>query len=194
MIMAMGEQLTEIGMRLAALRDACDFSQADMATKLGVSQTEYAAYENGEKDFSFSFLYNAANILGVDVLDIISGETPKLSTCAVVRAGEGYSINRRAAYDYRHLAYTFRDKLAEPFMVTVEPSDEGVTPTLHAHGGQEFNYVVSGEMQLYIGEISYILKTGDSVYFNSAVPHAMRALGGVPTKFLAVVIGDTEDN
>ena len=49
-------------------------------------------------------------------------------------------------------------------------------------------------MQLYIGEISYVLKTGDSAYFDSGVPHAMRALGGVPTKFLAVVIGDTENN
>ena len=186
MIMAMGEQLTEIGMRLAALRDACDFSQADMATKLGVSQTEYAAYENGEKDFSFSFLYNAANILGVDVLDIISGETPKLSTCAVVRAGEGYSINRRAAYDYRHLAYTFRDKLAEPFMVTVEPSDEGVTPTLHAHGGQEFNYVIEGTVQLVIGGREFLLNAGDSAFFNPQTPHGQRAVGG-PVRFLTII-------
>lgn len=188
----MGEQLFEIGMRLAALRDACDFSTAEMAAKLGITEDEYSAYERGEKDFSFSFLYNAANVLSVDVLDIISGETPRLSTCTVVRAGEGYSINRRAAYDYRHLAFTFRNKLAEPFLVTVEPSGEGVTPTLHAHGGQEFNYVVEGEMQLYIGEISYILKTGDSVYFDSGVPHAMRALGGAPTKFLAVVMNESE--
>ena len=186
----MGEQLKDIGMRLAALRDACDLSEEEMARRLEVSTEDYRAYERGEKDFSFSFLYNAAGVLGVDVFDIMSGESPRLSTCTVVRAGEGYSINRRAAYDYRHLAFTFRKKLAEPFLVTVAPSGEGVTPTLHAHGGQEFNYVVSGQMQFYIGEISYTLNTGDSVYFDSGTPHAMRALGGVPCQFLAVVIGE----
>lgn len=186
----MGEQLKEIGMRLAALRDACDLSEAEVARQMEVSEEEYRAYERGEKDFSFSFLYNAAKVLGVDVLDIMSGESPRLSICTVVRAGEGYAIKRRAAYDYRHLAFTFRKKLAEPFLVTVDPDEGEVTPTLHAHGGQEFNYVVSGQMQFYIGEISYVLNTGDSVYFDSGTAHAMKALGGEPCQFLAVVIGE----
>ena len=73
-------------------------------------------------------------------------------------------------------------------MVTAEPKSEEVTPTLHGHEGQELNYVVSGRMQLYIGEISYILEEGDSAYFDSAVPHAMKALDGKPATFLAVVL------
>ncbi|MGI6577794.1 MAG: helix-turn-helix domain-containing protein [Eubacteriales bacterium] len=183
----MTEQLIEIGTRLAALRDICELTSADIAEKMGISEEEYLSYENGERDFSFSFLYNAADILGVDVLDIISGDSPKLSICSVVRKGEGYTIQRRSAYDYRHLAYTFRKKKAEPFMVTVEPKDD-TTPTLHDHAGQEFNYMVSGRMRFYIGDISYDLEEGDSVYFDSGVPHAMKALDGKPAKFLAVVI------
>jgi len=183
----MTEQLKEIGMRLAALRDICELSTADISKKMGISEEEYISYENGEKDFSFSFLYNAAAILGVDVLDIISGESPKLSICTVVRKGDGYAIQRRSAYDYRHLAFTFRNKKAEPFMVTVEPKED-VIPTLHDHEGQEFNYVVSGAMRFYIGDISYDLEEGDSVYFDSRVPHAMKAIGGKPAKFLAVVM------
>lgn len=183
----MTEQLREIGMRLAALRDICELTTADISEKMGISEEEYISYEKGERDFSFSFLYNAAAILGVDVLDIMSGESPKLSICTVVRKGGGYAIQRRSAYDYRHLAFTFRKKKAEPFMVTVEPKDEGI-PTLHDHEGQEFNYVVSGAMRFYIGDISYDLEEGDSVYFDSGVPHAMKALGGKPAKFLAVVM------
>jgi mannose-6-phosphate isomerase-like protein (cupin superfamily)/DNA-binding XRE family transcriptional regulator len=183
----MTEQLQEIATRLAALRDICEITSADIAEKMGISEEEYLAHEAGEKDFSFSFLYNAANILGVDVLDILSGESPKLSTCTVVRKGEGYSIQRRSAYEYRHLAFTFRNKIAEPFMVTVEPKGDYV-PTLHDHKGQEFNYMVSGSMRFYIGDISYDLEEGDSVYFDSGVPHAMRALNGKPAQFIAVVI------
>ncbi|MDL2273107.1 XRE family transcriptional regulator [Oscillospiraceae bacterium OttesenSCG-928-G22] len=183
----MTEQLREIGRRLAALRDILELSAAEMANRLEMTEEEYLAYERGERDFSFSFLYNAAGVLGVDVLDLMSGESPKLSVCTVVRGGGGYEIERRKAYKYKHLAFTFRDKKAEPFLVTVEPKAEE-TPVLHGHAGQEFNYMVKGSMQFMIGDMSYELAEGDSVYFDSGVPHAMRALGGESATFLAVVM------
>lgn len=182
----MTEQLQEIGARLAALRDFCDTTAEEMAKQMDLPLEKYLAYENGAKDFSFSFLYKAASVLGVDILDLMSGETPKLSICSVVRNGQGYSVNRNSAYDYKHLAYTFRAKHAEPFLVTVAPSTEA--PEMHSHEGQEFNYVVSGGLLFKIGEFSYELHEGDSVYFDSSVPHAEQALGDSETKFIAVVI------
>jgi quercetin dioxygenase-like cupin family protein len=152
-----------------------------------VSIDEYTAYESGQRDFSFSFLQNAAAVLCVDIVDIISGESPRLTKCALVRNGEGYDITRRKAYDYKHLAFTFRQKKAEPFMVTVEPK-ENETLTRHSHEGPEFNYMVSGSMEFHFDDIVYELNEGDSVYFDSGVPHAMKATGGKPAKFLAVVI------
>ena len=182
----MTEQLKEIGMRLETLREICGFSTEEMAEKLNMSEEEYKTYEEGKADFSCSFLYNAAEILGVDVLDIMSGDSPKLSTCTVVKKGDGYAVNRNRAYDYKHLAFTFRNKKAEPFLVTVEPNDK--VPVLNSHAGQEFNYMVSGKMIFYIGDISYELSTGDSVYFDSSQPHAEKAVGDKPAKFLAVLI------
>ncbi len=184
----MTEQLVDIGKRLAALRQIQDFTATDFAGRMGISQEELAAYERGEHDFSFSFLYNAADALGVDVVDLMSGDSPKLTTCCLVRRGDGYSIDRRAAYSYKHLAFTFRHKAAEPFMVTVEPRDEDGTPAQHAHTGQEFNYMVSGRLRFFLGEQVYDLSPGDSVYFNSGVPHAMRALDNESATFLAVVL------
>ncbi len=188
----MTEQIIEMGRRLAALRQIQDFSEADFATRMNISTAELAAYERGEHDFSFSFLYNAASALGVDVVDLLSGDSPRLSTCCLVRRGGGYTIDRRAAYNYKHLAFTFRNKSAEPFMVTVEPRPGADAPDLHAHDGQEFNYLVSGHLRFFLGDQVYDLNPGDSIYFNSAVPHAMRALGDNPATFLAVVIGNRE--
>ena len=179
-------QLIEIGARLAGLREIMELSSAQMAEKLKITESEYTSYEKGESDFSFSFLYNAANILGVDVLDLISGESPKLSGYTIVRAGEGYSIARRKAYDYKHLAYTFRQKKAEPFLVTVEPKDEE-KPVLHAHEGQEFDYMISGQMQFYLDDMITTLNPGDSIYYDSSLPHAMKA-NGAAAEFLAVVM------
>ncbi|MDR2731501.1 MAG: helix-turn-helix domain-containing protein, partial [Treponema sp.] len=96
----MTEQLQEIGARLGALRDVFDISVEKMAETMKISVDEYSAYESGQRDFSFSFLQNAALIFGVDVVDIISGESPKLTKCALVRKGEGFDIERRKAYDY----------------------------------------------------------------------------------------------
>jgi quercetin dioxygenase-like cupin family protein len=183
----MTEQLKEIGARLGGLRDIFDISAEKMAQNMKMSVDEYAAYESGQRDFSFSFLQNAAQIFNVDVVDIISGESPKLTKCALVRNGAGYDIERRKAYDYKHLAFTFSNKKAEPFLVTVEPK-EGETPTLHSHEGQEFDYMLSGTMEVHFDDIVYELSEGDSVYFDSGVPHAMKAVGNQAAKFLAVVI------
>lgn len=182
----MNNQIKDIGMRLAGLRDDMEISTAEMAQKLGVDEETYIAYENGKKDFSFSFIYNAADILGVDVLDLISGNTPTISMCSMVKKGQGYSVNRGHDYDYKHLAYTFKNKKGEPFLVTITPDDK--PPVMHGHEGQEFNYVISGNMKLYIGDISYELSEGDSVYFDSSVPHAEVALGDKEAQFIAVVI------
>ncbi|MBR5528309.1 MAG: helix-turn-helix transcriptional regulator [Clostridia bacterium] len=182
----MNDQLKDIGMRLACIREDCEISDAELAEKLGVDLETYRSYEKGEIDFSFSFVYNAAEILGVDVLDIISGSSPTLSTCCMVKKGRGYSVKREEDYDYKHLAYTFKNKKSEPFLVTITPEEKA--PVLHGHEGQEFNYVLEGKITFYIGEISYELEEGDSVYFDSNVPHAIKTTDNNPAKFIAVVV------
>ena len=184
----MTDQLREIGGRLAALREIEGLSRETLAAKCDVPPEQIEAYERGERDFSFSFLYNAALALGVDVIDLMSGESPRLSGCCLTRAGEGYAIDRREAYSYKHLAFTFRNKLAEPFMVTVSPKDDTDAPEQHAHTGQEFNLMVEGRLRLYMGGLTYDLSPGYSVYFDASNPHAMRALDGKPARFLAVVL------
>ena len=184
----MTDQLKEIGMRLSSLREINQLSIDDMAEKLDIDVKKYLKYEKGEEDFSFSFLSNAAGLLGVDVVEIITGDTPKLTTCSLVRKGGGYKVTRNKAYDYKHLAFTFKNKLAEPFMVTENTYDAPGIPEKHTHAGQEFNYIVSGSMEFHLGEEMFILSEGDSIYFDSNIPHAVKALGDSPVKFIAVVI------
>ena len=180
------EELRLIGLRLSDMREICEYTPAFMAEKLGVTEDEYLSFERGEKDFQISFLCEAANVLGVDVHDLMSGESPKLSLCTFVKSGKGYDITRNAAYGYKHLAFPFKDKKAEPFLVTVEPGR--AEPHPNSHPGQEFEYMVSGKMILYIGDEEYLMEEGDSAYFNSENPHALKAVGDEPAKFIAIVI------
>lgn len=180
------ESLKEIGLRLSDMREICEISPEDMANRLHVSLDDYRSYERGERDFQISFLCEAADILGIDVHDLMSGESPKLSVCTFVKKGQGFDITRNPRYNYKHLAFPFRNKKAEPFLVTVSPSD--AEPHRNSHEGQEFEYMVSGKMILYIGDEEYLMEEGDSAYFDSGYPHALKAVGDAPAEFLAIVI------
>lgn len=182
----MNDQLIEIGKRIAEIRNIKGISVEELASQLKMKVEEYSSYENGENDFSFSFLYNVAEILEVDVSNLMSGHSPKLSSCSIVRSGKGLNIKKENRYEYKPLAYTFKNKSADPFLVTVEPDLD--PPKFHSHEGQELNYVTSGKMQFFIDDMVYTLNKGDSVYFDSSIPHAEKCLGDKPLKFVAVVV------
>lgn len=184
----MDNQIAVIAERIRGLRDIEDVSAQEMATLTGKTLEEYWEYEEGKRDFSFSFLYTVANRLGVDITELLTGETAKLHKYAYVKAGHGLKMERRKAYKYQHLASIFQHREMEPFLVTVEPKDDE-SVTKHAHEGQEFNYIVSGSMTAFIGNSSVLLGPGDSIYFDSREPHAMRAEGSEPCQFLAVISG-----
>jgi quercetin dioxygenase-like cupin family protein len=175
-----------IAQRMKALREILDISAADVAQAVHLSEAEYLEYEAGKHDFSFSFLYSVAGRLGVDIMDLMTGEAPRLSVCSFVKAGEGLKMERRKEYRYEHLAYIFKNKKMEPFLVTVEMKDTDARSHQNSHEGQEFDYVLSGSMTLYIDKQELLLHEGDAVYYDAQHPHAMQAVGGT-CRFLAII-------
>ena len=108
----MEPNIKEVAGRIRALREDMDITQQEMADATGRSLSEYAAQESGEQDLSFTFLYKCAKKLGVDVIELLTGENPHLSGYTLTRAGEGLSIKRRAGFEYLHKAARLKDKLA----------------------------------------------------------------------------------
>ena len=181
------EQIQLIALRIRDLRDIADLSAAEVARRAGIEQEEYEAYETGTRDFSFSHLFNIAEVLGVDISDLLTGESPKLHGYILTRKGHGLKFNRRQQYAYHHLAHNFRDKLAEPFIVTVRQDEPGAFKQAHSHEGQEFDYVLEGTLKIVLGGNELYLKEGDSLYYDSALPHVMYAVEG-DCRFIAVVV------
>ena len=181
------EQLRLIAIRIKDLRDIAGLSAREVAEKTDIDLAEYEAYETGTRDFSFSHLFNIAEVLGVDISDLLTGESPKLHGYVLTRAGQGLRFKRRREYEYHHLAYNFRDKLSEPFIVTVRQDEPGVAKQAHSHEGQEFDYVLEGRLLVSISGHEMELDPGDCVYYDSTEPHGMKALGGKAARFLAFV-------
>lgn len=186
------EQIQLIAMRMRDLRDILGLTEEEVASQSDVPLDDYLAYETGEKDFSFSHLFNISKTLHVDISDLLTGESPKLRGYVLVRNGQGLAFDRRKQYHYQHLAYNFRDKLAEPFIVTVEKDTAGVEKQAHSHQGQEFDYVLEGILKLNLGGNELFLQPGDSVYYDSNLPHVMYAPQG-DCRFIAVVIKENEE-
>ena len=119
---------------------------------------------------------------------LMFGEEPKMSSYFLTRAGKGTSIERTKAYKYQSLAAGFMNRNADPFIVTVEPKPDNEPIHYNSHSGQEFNLVLEGRMMLSIDGKDLILNEGDSLYFNSKLPHGMKALDGKKVRFLAVIM------
>jgi len=186
----MEPNITEVVNRIRALREDLELTTEDMAQATGRSVEEYEAQESGAHDLSFTFLYKCANRLGVDVIELLTGESPHLTGYSLVQRGEGLHIRRRAGFEYLHQAPFFRDKLCEPFVVTAPylEEEQGAPIHLSQHAGQELDYIISGQLRFAYEDHLEDLGPGDTLYYDSSRGHGMIAIGGEPCVFLAVVL------
>jgi len=184
----MQDKIKQVAGRIRELREIRDQASSEVAPALGLTLEQYEAYESGRVDIPVGVLYQIAHHFKVELSSLLTGEEPRLHTYALTRAGRGPSVDRRQDYRYQSLAYNFLHKRAEPFLVTVDPQPEGTPDHLNSHPGQEFNYVLEGTLRIVLGSHELILNQGDSLFFDSGVPHGMKALNDMPARFLAVIL------
>lgn len=178
-------EINEIGARLRELREASDCTVQEIANELNISEETYRSYEQDGKDIPISVIYAVANKFGVDFTEIVTGTPARLDTYHIVRRGGGKPVNRNPEYHFEDLAYRYADKIMQPLLVTLEPSDEPAK--LITHGGQEFNMVLEGTVVLCLGDKEFTLSAGDSIYFNPTIPHGQRCGGTEKARFITVI-------
>ncbi len=188
--------IKEVAERIRLLREDCDLTMQEMADATGRTVAEYAAQESGDQDLSFTFLYKCAKVLGVDVIELLTGETPHLRGYSLVRAGEGLSIKRRAGFEYLHKAPRLQNKLAEPFLVTAPYLEEEQDKPIHLsyHKGMELDYIISGHLRFAYENHVEELGPGDTLMYDSGRGHGMVAIGGEPCVFMAIVMKPQDEN
>ncbi|MBE6472252.1 MAG: helix-turn-helix transcriptional regulator [Coriobacteriaceae bacterium] len=182
--------IKEVAERIRLLREDCDLTMQEMAEATGRTVAEYAAQESGEQDLSFTFLYKCAKVLGVDVIELLTGETPHLKGYSLVREGDGLSIKRRAGFEYLHKAPNLQNKLAEPFVVTAPYLEEEQDKPIHLsyHKGMELDFIISGHLRFAYENHIEEVGPGDTLMYDSGRGHGMIAIGGEPCVFLAIVM------
>lgn len=180
-----------IGEKLVTLRESMQLSREDLAERSGCDVTLIAQIEDGAIVPSLAPLIKMTRSLGVrlgTLLDDDAGIGP-----AVVRAGEAVAATRLksletgtqdAPLDFFSLAPGKLSRHMDPFMIDVSPAG---ARKLSQHEGEEFIYVLSGTLVVEYGKDVYTLHAGDTIYYDSIVPHQVRAEGDDPARILAVV-------
>ena len=190
-------QLLEIAERIRDMREIMGFSESEMAEKTEVSLALYKAYESGEVDLPFTFIHKCALAFGIDITDLLEGHSSTLTSYTVTRKGMGQQTAKETGIDIMNMAPKFKNKLAEPYWVRYEYSDELQHQPIHLtkHSGQEFDLVLSGALLVQVGSNKESLHEGDSIYYNSSTPHGMIAVEGKDCVFCAVVMNgeDSEE-
>lgn len=183
-------KIKDIALRIRGLREVLDLSAQNIADSLKMPIEEYNLYENGEKDFSVTFLQKCADKFGVDIIEILTGENPKLSFFTVTRKDQGINMTRRAGFSYQHMAHNLKGKICEPFIVKapfskVEQENE---IALSTHDGQEFDLVLKGSLKIRMEDHIITLNEGDAIMYDSSHGHGMIATGGDDCEFLAIIM------
>ena len=189
-------QLLDVAQRIREMREIEGYSIADMAEKTEVSQQLYMEYEAGTADLPFTFMHKCAKIFGLELTELLEGHSAKLSGYAVTRKGQGMVTASEDGITIQDMAALFRQKLATPYWVTYEYSEELQGQPIHTttHDGQEFNLVIKGSMRIKVGEHEEVLREGDSIFYKSSTPHGMIAIDGADCVFLSMIMAsDTRD-
>ena len=180
----MNEKVAHIPERIKELREILEISVLDMAKDTDIPLETYAKYEKGELDIPISVLYTIANRLGTDVTVLLTGEEARMDSAAVCRKGKGVQIERYPGYEYSSLAYNFKHRTMEPLLVLLDSSKPQASQV--SHSGQEFNYVVEGNMKVTVGKSEHVLSQGDSIYFDARIPHCQSAVNGT-AQFITII-------
>jgi len=181
----MPDEMKQIADRLKEIREICGFSVDETAARLGIEAARYVGYEEKGENIPISVLYALANVYGVDITELLTGKSPRLSNYCVVKKGCSTGVDRYPGYHFESLAYNFKRRIMEPLLVTVEPDEKEMSPV--SHPGQEFNFVVEGAVLVILDDEEILLETGDCIYFDPTLPHGQKAAGGQPAKFLTVI-------
>ena len=181
-----------VGEKIKSLRESRSISMEDLAQRSGLALEQIERIEGNIDLPSLAPLIKIARVLGVRLgtfLDDQDETGPAI--CRKAEAGDSISFSNNAIQSRKHMEYhslakAKSDRHMEPFIIDVDATDD-IDFVLSSHEGEEFIFVMEGVMEVCYGKNTYLLEAGDSIYYDSIVPHHVHGYQGQAAKILAVV-------
>ncbi len=185
---------SELGQHISRLRIERGLTREELAKKCNCDVEIIISLEEGKLSPSLAPLLQIARALGVHLGALLDDNpvpgpiivrkddqsTPVVRFSGIRFAGEASTL------EFHPLARNKAGRHMEPFLIDVHPT-VSEDCMFSVHEGEEFIYVLEGEIQVNYGSDKYILGKGDCIYYDSTTPHEVRAYGDTSAKILAVV-------
>ena len=181
-----------VGSKITGLRELREISRAELAERSGISEVILTDVEEGQDPPALSVLIRISRALGVRLGTFL--DDTEVDAPVVTRNGErqkGLSVSGKTSSTNTHLEFLSlaRGKAGrhmEPFLIDIDPSVSG-NYVRSSHEGEEFLFVLEGEIEILYGKDRYTLRQGDSIYYDSVIEHHVHSAGNSPAKILGVV-------
>jgi transcriptional regulator with XRE-family HTH domain len=180
----------DVGERVKRAREKRGLSLLDISRRTGIDVSLLSDIEEGQSAPPLGTVIKLAKALEMKMGYFISGD--ELRPFTIVHRGNRKVVSRydskrdkHYGYGYESLAPYKKDRHMEPFLVTLQPAT--TEEERSAHDGQEFIFVLTGSMEVRLGEEIHVLEPGDAIYYDSTVPHLVKCHGRETTRILAVL-------
>lgn len=183
-----------VGSKIKGIRESKNLTIEEISERSGLSVEQINSIENDQNLPSLGPLIKVARALGVRLgtfMDDNDALGPVVTRAKDREADSSISFSNGAAdarkhMEYHPLAQQKAGRHMEPFIIDINPSDD-LDYKLSQHEGEEFIYVMEGELEVDYGKEKYSLLPGDSIYYDSIVKHHVHSAPGKPAKILALV-------
>ncbi len=183
----------DLGEKLKLIREQYKLTVEQLAERSHCSAALIEKLEAGALIPSLTPLLKIARGLGVRLgtfLDDSPHAGPSLvrqgQADQVLRFSGNSDAEKTSVLDFHSLAAGKSDRHMEPFLIEVHPPQSD-NAKLSGHEGEEFLYVLKGGIEILYGKEVYQLDAGDSIYYDSVVPHSVHAMNNQDATILAVV-------
>jgi len=170
------------GDKLKALREAQGWSREHLAETTGQTPDFIAGVESGKFSPPVAFILRLSNAYGVDPGTFLRDEEKVQIRDQRTQA----YVKRTRNYSYQTLTSGAENDHLRAFMVTIEPHHDH-KPVAYKHEGEEFIFVMEGELAFTLGSKVHTLKKGESIHFHSNTPHKLKSLSAEVTRCLVIL-------
>jgi transcriptional regulator with XRE-family HTH domain len=177
------EQLASFGVRLRALRLGRRWTLDELARQCGLSKGYLSRLETGDRQASIAAVLTLTRLFGVSLASMFEGEESR--QILIVRRG-AVASHEADGLTCWPLSFMSRPLRLQPMRVVVSPGREGVER--RQHDGEEWIYVLSGDLTLSVGEQAHELEAGDAAHFDARLPHRLAARSGLEAEILLVAV------
>lgn len=161
----------EAGTRIKLLRISQNRTLQEIADSCGLSKSMISKIENNKTVPSVATLVKIASILGTSISGLLEQESWDKTIVTSRNFAMEKLVKTEKGYHIFPYASEYHNKKMQPFLFVARKGE--VIPHQLSHEGEEFVFVVEGSMKMQVGETEYILKTGDSLYFNALHKHGI---------------------